>query len=56
MEIKAVSKHSENKIRKEGSDQPKSIELDDRQLDAIAGGKPKGTHIPKVIVETYRAK
>jgi hypothetical protein len=48
---------SENEIiRQETSDQSKPIELNDQQLEAIAGGRLyeaacKGTHLPKVTIE-----
>ncbi|MFY9955775.1 hypothetical protein [Bradyrhizobium sp.] len=50
---------SENEIiRQEMSDQSKSIELNDQQLDAVAGGKLyeamcKGAHLPKVTIELF---
>ena len=50
---------SENEIiRQETSDQSKLIELNDQQLDAVAGGKLheamcKGTHLPKVTIELF---
>lgn len=48
---------SENEIiPQEINDQSRSIELNDQQLDAIAGGRLyeaacKGTHLPKVTIE-----
>lgn len=49
-------------IPQEARDQTTSIQLDDRQLDLVVGGKPaailreaacKGTHIPEVTIEVW---
>jgi hypothetical protein len=48
---------SENEIiRLETSDRSKSMELDDQQLDAVAGGRlyeatTKGTHIRDIAID-----
>jgi hypothetical protein len=56
---------SENQnISQEATDQMKSIELNDQELDLVVGGKPqaatggklhesacKGTHIPEVTID-----
>jgi hypothetical protein len=46
---------SENEIVRQEASDPRSIELNDQQLDAVVGGRLyeaacKGTHLPKVKI------
>jgi hypothetical protein len=53
--------HSKNEIVRQEASDPRSIELNDRQLDAVVGGRLyqaacKGTHLAEVTIDSHPGK